>query len=353
MSKITNFKLSHITAELKKPFVTNLRRVDAIEDVCLTLIADDGTVGYGEAPPTVAITGEDIETIERRISELIFPAIRGIELTSGAEIFEALHASVQKNTSAKACVDMAIYDILSKKANKPLYEYLGGKAKTIKTNLTISLNDVDTMLRDSIQAWEDGFGILKIKVGTDERDTIEAIKNIRSALPKAILRVDANQAWDEKTALKIIDTIACYDIELVEQPVKAHEFDALKNITAHSSIPILADESVFSYEDAVRILENRAADYINIKLMKTGGIYEALKIVELAKKHGAKVMMGSMLESVISISAGVHFAFVDDIVQFYDLDGVHLAKPSPIKNSLRFEKDKISLYPSVGLGVEL
>jgi L-Ala-D/L-Glu epimerase len=349
--KIVNFKLSTIKAELKKPFVTNIRRVEAIEDVLLTLITDDGTLGYGEAPPTVAITGEDVGTIERTITERIFPAIRDIELVNGTEIFEALHESVPKSTSAKACVDMAIYDILAKHAGKPLYEHLGGKAKMLRTNLTISLGDPQTMLRDSVQAWDDGFGILKIKVGADANDTVEAIKNIRNALPKAILRVDANQAWDEKTALKIIDAIAKYDIELVEQPVRANEFEALRNITTHSSIPILADESVFSYNDAVRILESRAADFINIKLMKTGGIYQALKIVELAKKHGAKVMMGSMLESVVSISAGVHFAMVDDIIGFYDLDGVHLAKPTNIPNALLLEKDEIALAPCLGLGV--
>ena len=118
--KIIDFKLSRITAELKKPFITNLRRVDAIEDVLLTLITDEGIAGYGEAPPTVAITGEDIESIECSIGGAIFGAIRGMD--ADERIFEVLHEALPKNTSAKACVDMAIYDILSKKGQKPLYE---------------------------------------------------------------------------------------------------------------------------------------------------------------------------------------------------------------------------------------
>jgi len=348
--KIIDFRLSTIKAELKKPFVTNIRRVDAIEDVLLTLITDDGRLGYGEAPPTVAITGEDIESINNTIKERIFPAIKGID-TANNEIFEALHASVKKSTSAKACVDMAIYDILAKTANRPLYEYLGGNNKTIHTNITISLNSIETMLEDAIEAYNDGFEILKVKVGANENDTINIMQNIRAALPAAILRVDANQAWDSRTALKIIEKIAPLDIELIEQPTKADDLAGLKEITTNSAIPILADESVFGYEDALRILDERMADYINIKLMKTGGIYQAIKIARLAKERGAKVMMGSMLESVISVSAAVHFAMSDDNICFYDLDGPLLAKPSTIKNSLAFERDTISLSRCIGLGV--
>ncbi len=348
--KITDFRIEKVTAELKKPFVTNIRRVEKIEDVLLTLITDNGATGYGEAPPTVAITGEDIESIERTIKERIFPAINGLEL-GGDDVFEALHTSVTKSTSAKACVDMAIYDILAKSVNKPLYEYLGGKAKTLRTNLTISLGDNETMLKDAVEAYDDGFGILKVKVGADEKATVEVMRNIRAALPSAVLRVDANQAWDAKTALNIIEKIALLGIELIEQPTKAEDLAGLAEITAHSSIPILADESVFGYEDAVRILDEKAAHYINIKLMKTGGIYEAMRIAKLAKERGAKVMMGSMLESVVSISAAVHFAMSDENICFYDLDGPLLAKPSAVKNALIFEKDEISLAECVGLGI--
>ena len=348
--KIVDFKLSRINAELKKPFVTNIRRVDMIQDVLLELIADDGTVGYGEAPPTVAITGEDINTIEQSVKEHIFPAIKGMNLDD--DVFEAMHASIPKNTSAKACVDIALHDLLSRSKGVPLYEHLGGKNKTLKTNLTISLGSVDEMLRDAIAAYNDGFEILKVKVGGSEDESAEITRLIREHLPSAIIRLDANQAWDAAKSLRIIDRVAQYDIELVEQPVKAADFEGLKYVSTNSSVPILADESVFSYEDAVQILDNMAAHYINIKLMKTGGIYEAARVARLARDHGAKVMMGSMLESVVSISAAVHFAMSDDNICFYDLDGPLLAKPSSVKNALKFNEDEISLARCIGLGVE-
>lgn len=348
--KIIDFKLSRIKAKLKKPFITNLRRVDTIEDVLVTLVADDGSVGYGEAPPTVAITGEDIESIERSISERIFPALQGMRVDDD-EVFEVLGRSLAKNTSAKACVDMAIYDLVSKKAKMPLWQYLGGEQKTLKTNLTISLNDTATMLKDAVSAYNDGFSILKVKVGEGEDESVEITRLIREHLPNAVIRLDANQAWDPKKSVKIAERVARYDIELIEQPVKAADFSGLKYVRANSPIPILADESVFGYDDAVRLLDEGAADYINIKLMKTGGIYEAAKIAKLAKERGAKVMMGSMLESVVSVSAAVHFAMSDENICFYDLDGPLLAEPSTVKNSLLFEGENISLCEGVGLGV--
>jgi L-alanine-DL-glutamate epimerase-like enolase superfamily enzyme len=280
------------------------------------------------------------------------PAIQDIDIEDKDRIFKHLHSCVAKNSSAKACVDMALYDILSKSSGVPLYEYLGGEKKSIKTNLTISLTTPEKMLQDSILAYEDGFEILKVKVGKDINDTVETIKLIRLALPNIIIRVDANQAWDEKSSLAIIDKIYDFNIELIEQPVLANDLTALKNITAHSAIPILADESLFCLEDAVNICENKLANYINIKLMKTGGIYSAKKIVAVAKKHDVKIMMGSMLESVISISAGVHFALCDNIICLFDLDGPLLAKPSTIQNSLIFDKDTISLESNIGLGIK-
>lgn len=230
---------------------------------------------------------------------------------------------------------------------------MGGKAKTLQTNLTISLNDNDTMLKDAIAAYSDGFEILKVKVGENESDTVEITRAIREQLPKAVIRLDANQAWDAAKSLRIIEKVAKYGIELLEQPVKASDFAGLKEVSAHSPIPILADESVFSYNDALRILDEKAAHYINIKLMKTGGIYEALSIARLAKERGAKVMMGSMLESVISISAAVHFAMSDENICFYDLDGPLLAKPSSVKNALLFDLDKIALSECMGLGIQI
>ena len=153
---------------------------------------------------------------------------------------------------------------------------------------------------------------------------VERIREIRNAVGKGIvIRVDANQGWTREEAVSTITAMedAGLGIELVEQPVSYHDFKGMQYVTAQVETPILADESVFSYEDAVRLMEEKGADLINIKLMKTGGIYEALKIANIAEIYGVQCMMGCMLESKIAVSAAAHLTAAKSIITRADLDG--------------------------------
>ena len=346
--RIESIEYYLLNAKLKTPFITNIRRVDAVEDLVVKIICDDGSIGYGEAPPTVAITGEDIPIMIETIQKKIFPSIKNSLVSE--ELLEVVQNSVQKSTSAKAAIDMAIYHLLSIQNQQPLFKYLGGENRVLQTDFTISLETPSKMLESVGKAIEDGFNILKVKLGEDKNNSIKIIKEIREHYPSVILRVDANQAWDERSTLEILDKIVQYNIELCEQPVKADDRVGLKNITKFSPIPILADESVFSYEDACQIIEEGIADYINIKLMKSGGIYQAKKIATIAQENNKKVMVGSMLESVISVSAGVHFALSLQSDTLIDLDGPVLAYPVGFNQNLHYDKDKISISNEVGLG---
>lgn len=188
---------------------------------------------------------------------------------------------------------------------------MGGYRKEITTDITISVNDHEEMAKDSLDALRRGYDTLKIKVGKDSAKDLERMKAIRKAAGYDVkLRIDANQGWKPKEAVRILNRM--YDeglqIEFVEQPVAAHDIDGLKFVTDNVPIPVLADESVFSPMDALNILQRRAADFINIKLMKTGGIYNALKICSLAEIYGVECMIGCMLEAKVSVTAAVHLA---------------------------------------------
>jgi L-alanine-DL-glutamate epimerase-like enolase superfamily enzyme len=165
------------------------------------------------------------------------------------------------------------------------------------------------------------------------------------------LRVDANQAWDLESAKAICEGVAPFNIELIEQPLKADELDNMAHLQALTPIPLLADESVFSLEDAKKVIAKKAARYINIKLMKCGGIYQAIKIADYAKKHHINCMIGCMIESPISIAAAAHFANSASNVTMYDLDAVMLCKSHPLIDDLQIKKDIISLNSAPGLGV--
>ena len=352
--KIEKIETAQISIPLVTPFKTALRTVETVNDLVIKITADNGEVGYGEAPPTAVITGDTLGSIRCAIEEFIAPSLIGMELENLDGIMKKLHGCILKNTSAKAAVDMALYDLFAKECRKPLYQLLGGNKKEIETDLTISVNDVDEMVADSCRAVEQGFRILKIKVGKEGLKDIERIRAIREAVgPDIRLRIDANQGWDAKQAVRIISSMEEMGIEmdLVEQPVPAHDFEGMKYVTANVYTPILADESVFSAEDAIRICQERAADLINIKLMKTGGIYQALKICGIAEEYGVECMTGCMLESKIAVSAAAHLCAAKSIITRADLDGPSLCRIDPYAGGPVYEGPRICMNDSWGLGI--
>jgi L-alanine-DL-glutamate epimerase-like enolase superfamily enzyme len=297
---------------LKTPFITALRRVGTIEFVRVTVSCDTGEMVYGEAPATKAVTGEDIYSI---LSAIAFIKDELISLTP-SEAITTLHQA-EMGSSAKAALDMAFFSLL------PTTK----KTKNIKfqTDITISFKDVDEMLLDAQEAVSNGMKILKVKLGADIDHAIEVTKKLSQLDAKLI--IDANQAWTLESSMNYIDAIKEVKLELIEQPVKAHELHELRCITNYSNIPILADESVFTLEDAKAIVEYACADMINIKLMKCGGVTKAIEILEYARQKGVKCMLGSMLEGPISINAALHLAMeYSDVIEYIDLDSPLLYK---------------------------
>lgn len=353
--KIAKIETSEIMIPLVTPFKTALRTVENVHDVIVRITADTGEEGFGEAPPTAVITGDTLGSIKCAIDDFIAPSLVGMDMDDIDGIMKKLHGCILKNTSAKAAVDMAVYDLFAKSCKKPLYKVLGGSRKEIETDLTISVNDIDEMVADSLKAVKEGFKILKIKVGKDGSRDIERISAIRQAVgPDIKLRIDANQGWDSKEAVRIIHKLEDLDIgiDLVEQPVPAHDFAGMRFVTSRVETPILADESVFSVQDAVRIIEERAADLINIKLMKTGGIYEAQKICALAESYGVECMIGCMLESKIAVSAAAHLAAARGVITRADLDGPSLCKTDPYDGGPVYKGSKIIMTDDYGIGIK-
>lgn len=352
---IKNIEIFEISVPLVTPFKTALRIVEAVNDIVVKITSDAGEIGYGEAAPTAVITGETKESIQSAILNYIKPSIIGMEIDNLEGLMERINSCILKNTSAKAAVDMAIYDLYAKKLNSPLYRILGGYKKEITTDITISVNEIDEMVQDSLKAVNEGFNILKVKVGKEGEKDIERISEIRKAVGKnVILRVDANQGWTSKQAVKIISTLEDKDlnIELVEQPVKYWDLEGMKYVTQNTCTKILADESVFSPQDAVKIIQEKAADLINIKLMKTGGIFNALKICDIAEVYGVECMIGCMLESKISVSAAANLGAAKKIITMVDLDGPALCKIDPINGGPIFKNSSIKMSEKAGLGFD-
>lgn len=353
--KITDIRLGMISVPLRVPFKTALRSVSSVEDVIVEIHTDTGAVGYGEAPPTGIITGDTTGAIIGAIQDHIAKTLIGRDIDDFEDLMIALNKCILKNTSAKAAVDMALWDLYGQLYKIPVYKLMGGAKKHITTDITISVNDPDEMVRDSINAIERGYDCLKIKVGKESEKDIARLSAIREAVPKStLIRIDANQGWTPKEAVRILNDMQDrgLDIEFVEQPVKGHDFDGLKYVTQNSYVPVLADESVFSPEDALKIMQMGAADMVNIKLMKCGGLYNALKIASAAEVYGVECMIGCMLEAKISVNAAVHLACAKQIITKIDLDGPVLCSEDPIIGGAVFNEQLITVSDEPGLGIK-
>lgn len=353
--KITEVRLGKISVPLRVPFKTALRTVNSVEDVVVEIHTDTGAIGYGEAPPTGVITGDTTGAIIGAIRDHISKAIIGKDVDDFENLMMAVQSSMVKNTSAKAAVDMALWDLYGQLYKIPAYKLMGGSRKTICTDITISVNNPETMAKDAADAIARGYDCLKVKVGKEPEKDIARLSAIREVVPKkTLIRIDANQGWEPKEAVRILNGMQerGLDIEFVEQPVKGHDIEGLKYVTERSYVPVLADESVFSVEDAFKILQMRAADMINIKLMKCGGLYNGLKIATAAEVYGVECMIGCMLEAKISVNAAVHLACAKQIITKIDLDGPVLCSEDPIIGGAVFNEKDIAVSDEPGLGIK-
>ena len=353
--KITKVRLGRISVPLRTPFKTALRTVNSVEDVIVEIHTDTGHIGYGEAPPTGVITGDTTGAIIGAIQDHIGKLILGREVDEFEDLLQVVQKSMVHNSSAKAAVDMALWDLYGQLYNIPVHKLMGGSKKQIVTDLTISVNDPEVMVKDALDAVARGYDCLKMKVGVSPELDVARLSAVRKAVGNDItIRIDANQAWTPKQAVKILNSMQDQglDIELVEQPVKAHDFEGLKYVTERSYVPVLADESVFSPEDAMTIMKMGAADLINIKLMKCGGLYNALKIASAAEVFGVECMIGCMLEAKIAVNAAVHLACARNIITKVDLDGPVLCSEDPIIGGAQFNEKIITVSDEPGLGIK-
>ena len=353
--KITDIRFAMLRVPLKTPFKTALRTIDTVEDIVVIIDTDTGEVGYGEAPATAVITGDTHGSIVEAIRKFIRPRLIGEDIANLNRITTLVQGALEKNSSAKAAVEIAVYDLFGQLYAAPLYKMLGGGDPVITTDITISVDYIDKMVADSIAAVARGFETLKIKVGKDIGVDLERVKAIYSAVEgRALLRLDANQGWTAKQAVYAIQTLedAGVKLELVEQPVKAQDLEGLKYVTERVHTPIMADESVFGPAEVIDLIRMRAADIINIKLMKTGGLSKAIQIADICGVYQVECMIGCMIETSISVAAAAHLAVAkSNVITKVDLDGPSLCAFNPVEGGVNFNESEISLTDAPGLGI--
>lgn len=349
--KIADIKVFPFNIKRSEPFRIATMEVDCSPNVLIRVETDEGIVGWGEASPLHSIVGET-QSIVIAASLELRRLLLGKDALEIAERVAEMDDFLPHNTTAKSAFDMALHDIAGKAAGLPVYQLLGGKARHMETDMTIGLCHPKEVAKKTQEVLAMGFRIIKVKLGTNLKDDIKRLNGVREAAPNATIRIDANQGWDRITAIKALSAFEELDIELCEQPVRANDIKGLREVGGSTTIPIMADESLFSPESAVRLIEEEACPYFNIKLSKSGGIHNALKIAAIAEAAGIRCMVGCMLESRLGLAAAVHFARAARCVQFYDLDGSIEPMDEPIDGGIAYKNGVLSIREAPGLGAE-
>jgi L-alanine-DL-glutamate epimerase-like enolase superfamily enzyme len=310
------------------------------KDNVLVRISKDGISGYGEAAPNVRYGEDNIKTTER------IKSVAGLfdryDLWQFTELKDAIFESITDQNCARCALDIAIMDWIGKKLNVPLYKFFGlNKNKTLVTSYSIGIDTMD-MIRQKISEAE-SYPVLKIKLGKENDE--EIMDTVRRATAK-VVRVDANEGWKTKElALQKIKWLQTMGVEFVEQPMPADMLEETKWLHEQVDLPIIADEAVKTAADIPKLAT--AYDGINIKLMKAGGIQEAMRMIQLAKAMNLRIMLGCMIESSVAIAAAAHLT---PLVDWADLDGNLLLREDPFRG-LQVDKGKIILNDQPGLGV--
>jgi L-alanine-DL-glutamate epimerase-like enolase superfamily enzyme len=353
--RIESIRFGMLRVPLKTPFKTAMRTVSEIADVVVTLETDTGHRGYGSAPATAVITGETHGSIIEAISKVIGPAVIGGDVGDLNGLTDRVQKSIVRNFSAKAAVEIALYDLFGQLYGAPIYRLLGGGDNVITTDITISVDYIDKMVEDARAAVEAGFETLKIKVGKDPALDIERMKAIHAAVgDRALIRLDANQGWTPKQAVAVLRELedSGVRLELVEQPVRGEDIAGMKYVTDRVMTPVMADESSFGPKECIDLIGMRAADIINIKLMKTGGMSNAVRVADIAGVYGAECMIGCMLESSIGVAAAAHIAAAkSSVITRVDLDAPQLGTHDPVSSGVRFDNAEITIGDAPGLGI--
>src|SRR5699024_9653532 len=254
-------------APLRRPFVTAARRTEAVEYVVAEVELSDGAVGQGSAAETVAVTGESAATISAALAGPLRTALEGASGTVG-ELTARLTGALDGASSARAALEVARHDAWARSAGAPLVELLGGRIEDgLMNDMTISLEEPEVMAEHARAAVARGEQVLKIKLGRDIAEDRRRLAAVVEAAPEVRLRLDANQGWSPEQAIEIITgfTRDGLPIELVEQPVAARNIEGLARVAAAVELPIMADEAVWTAEDARRLVDADACDLLNIK----------------------------------------------------------------------------------------
>jgi o-succinylbenzoate synthase len=353
---ISNFKVHQISIPLKTPFIISAGTQTEYLGLILELTTDDGLTGWGEAAPSERVTGETLEAVNNVLENDIKPMIIGKDADNIVELLIEVEETLSDFPSACCALDLALHDISGKRAKLPVKNILGGYRENIPISFTVVIGTVEESIKSAQDYIDSGAKVLKVKLGVDPDEDVARIRALRETFGNEIMITgDANQGYSVKQAIDTLNKISRYDLEFVEQPVAADDLKGLSEVHNTVEVPIMADESACNVNDAMRLVELEAVDMINIKLMKCGGLRNAVSISNIAEAAGMPCQIGCMIETGIGITGGTHLALALENIRYADLDG-HIFLEYDVVADHQITKNgfnTISGRPGLGIGIEI
>lgn len=330
-----------INIPFTKPLKVAIGVTIGAANTVIKITTDTGLVGWGEASPAAYITG-DTQASNWVTAPQLAKLIKGKNPLAIEARMAEINGFTQGEPSIRCAFDMALYDIAAKAAEMPLYAFLGGEPRPLRTDLTIGLQDtVEQTLACAKDILAQGFNAIKMKVGRPGLEDVAHVSVVRELAGPAIqIKMDSNQGWDYPTAVANILAMAPLKLQYSEQPLAAWDYDNLARLRAKVDLPICADESVFDHHDALKLVNRGAVDYLNIKLGKSGGIHTGLKINAIAEAAGCKCMIGCFGESRLALGAAAHLATARPNIEFLDLDSAYDFSHDPVIGGMRYDTEE-------------
>lgn len=352
--KIKEIEIFAIRLPLHEPFVISYATYDDMPSIIVKLTTDTGIVGYGEAVADDHVTGESWEGTFAVLRHTLAPAVIGLNPSEFERLHETMDKEIYGVPTAKAAIDIACFDAVGKSLGIPAYQLLGGRYHSeFPITHVLSIGEPEAMAEEAAQRMEAGYTSFKMKVGTNAAEDVKRIQAVRKRVGETIaIRVDVNQGWvNSSTTLQAMKKLEACHLDWLEQPVKADDIDGLVEVKSKSATPLMADEGLRGVREMREIIAKRAADKVNIKLMKCGGMYPAMKLAHMAEMAGIDCQVGSMVESSIGSAAGFHVAFSQKAMSSVELTGP--LKFSKDVGNLQYDVPFIRLNEKPGLGIEI
>lgn len=351
--KIVRLETWPVELELEEPYEIAYERVSRTSLVFVRLITDRSFVGLGCAAPAEPVTGES-PAASRAALEAAADTLGGADPLRTIHCLERIRSATAQAPAARAAIDLALHDLLGKAARLPLWKLLGGYRERIATSVTIGILPGAETVAHARDRVAQGFRCLKLKGGADPVEDAERVLEVREAVgPEIELRFDANQGYTLEECLRFVERTRPAGLELLEQPTPRGEPDLLGRVTSEVALPVMADESLRDLRDAFRLARHDLVDMVNVKLMKVGGIADAMRIGAIARAAGLEVMVGCMDEPALAIAGGLAFALASPAVAYADLDGHLELRDDPTAGSVRLEDGVLHPGDAPGLGVAL